>query len=393
MNMNRKKSLFQWSMVFVCLGVSGCGVEVPSMGIPEQNKIPEKCPNYSRSEFGEYILKGQISKVREGIECGVDLNKNYETGSKYKVSMPPLWYALENESLEKLLNQNSKEMIEILLKAGADINQTHDGDVLVNKVMSLDSRYWIAKSFIYDYPALDLNKPGYRYPLEMAISQNKFWLAIQFLKRGANPNLGIYNQNLVQFALNMAPNFDSSTKDLIHLMLNKGASVSVDQDEGQELLIRSIREKNKWLFGELLAKGASMHKPNIHNETPLMAAVRIEPNFYHAMIGSMNQADFDYANDDFETAVVIAIKNGSNRIAVDLIERGSKVTYETADQQNLLHLAVSKNSSDVEGLIKILVDKGLNINSKDTKGQTALAIAKTKRDPILEKFLLSLGAR
>ena len=124
-----------------------------------------------------------------------------------------------------------------------------------------------------------------------------------------------------------------------------------------------------------------------------MAAVIIEPNFYHAMIGSMNQADFDYANDDFETAVVIAIKKGSNRIAVDLIERGSKVTYETADQQNLLHLAVSKNSSDVEGLIKILVDKGLNINSKDAKGQTALAIAKTKSDPNLEKFLLSLGAR
>lgn len=81
------------------------------------------------------------------------------------------------------------------------------------------------------------------------------------------------------------------------------------------------------------------------------------------------------------TALLLAAKNGYDKILIDLINAGADINVKNKEGKNALIIAVensvyteNKNEYDYIETIKILISKIQNINEKDNFGNTALNI-------------------
>ena len=87
-------------------------------------------------------------------------------------------------------------------------------------------------------------------------------------------------------------------------------------------------------------------------------------------------------------ALLISIKNGHEEAATLLIEAGEGVFYLDDDDATLLHHAARAGQSSI---IKLLLAKGLSLNSKDKDGRTALDYATAGNDELTINLLLKGG--
>ncbi|XP_060083841.1 protein phosphatase 1 regulatory subunit 12B-like [Ylistrum balloti] len=86
------------------------------------------------------------------------------------------------------------------------------------------------------------------------------------------------------------------------------------------------------------------------------------------------------------TPLFIACENGDTQMAKTLLQFGANLQAEDAIGQSPLHKARASS------IIKILVEKGMKVNTKGDRGNTPLHCASSDYDAELIKTLLSLGA-
>jgi ankyrin repeat protein len=91
---------------------------------------------------------------------------------------------------------------------------------------------------------------------------------------------------------------------------------------------------------------------------------------------------------DTSGAVRSAVSNDASGALGALIDSG-KYTVESPEIVNALHFAVNENKPNI---FKYLLEKGVNINVKDSAGNTALVLAVTKVNKGFVKILLAKKA-
>lgn len=105
------------------------------------------------------------------------------------------------------------------------------------------------------------------------------------------------------------------------------------------------------------------------------------------------------------TPLLTAVRHHSHITAAALLDRGADISIRSRGQYgrvdfSLLHWAAEGRPSDPTeeayaakvATIKLLLDRGLNINDRDGRGKTPLLIALESRDRASVKFLLEAGA-
>lgn len=93
-------------------------------------------------------------------------------------------------------------------------------------------------------------------------------------------------------------------------------------------------------------------------------------------------ASIDYEVEDVDHPLLCA-QNIS--IAEYLVEKGAKVDYTDEEENSLLHLAVQNNK---KFLVKWLVEtKGINVDYANTRGETALFVAKEEGYEDIAEYL------
>ena len=241
--------------------------------------------------------------------------------------------------------------VKLFLAAGMDVN-SEDGAALVYAAQK--GRTEIVKALL-DADA-DINKGT---PLIAAIQANQFEIVKLLLDKGADVNVG--NGETLRSAV------ARDSINLVKLLLDKGADVNVIGSDQTPVLKEAIRRGQLEIVKLLLDKGAHPNVETPSNWVPLLEAIYKG----HAEIVKLlleHGADVNVIFSNNETALHWAIGNYHPEIAMILL--GSK-NIHVSDSD----LLIASSDGYIE-IVRLLLEKGTDVNAKDALGNTALMRAR-----------------
>ena len=164
--------------------------------------------------------------------------------------------------------------------------------------------------------------------------------------------------------------------ELIEQLLDAGANAdSADQDRRTPLL-SAVEEGSPLVVNTFIAHSVNLNTKGPNGRTALHLATlyeRFGPNsdeIFLALVDSY--IDKEAVDNEGQTALMLAIKNGKLRRTRLLLDRGADVSaVNPRDGDTLLHWAVRSG----EEFVALLLEKGANTETKDRLGQAPLHLA------------------
>ena len=150
-----------------------------------------------------------------------------------------------------------------------------------------------------------------------------------------------------------------------------------------------------WTFSYKHYELKQLNSVDANGDTPLLRAVKAG-DIDSAKLLINKGVDLDIKNKDGRTALFEAVRNSNDIDIIDLLmEKGANSSIKENSGYSVLYEAMyTISSADVrQRVVRILVEKGVDINSVDNYGNTALYFAVLKGDKEIAKLLLDRGAK
>lgn len=348
-----------------------------------------------RRRLMEAILMEDIPKVEDLIRNqGTDVNVDIHMGDT------PLVYAIE---------QNKYAVFKKLLELGADVNKTvpkagYSGVVMDETPLMIaakqeDERYTIELI----QKGADINaqdKTGKTALMFAYIYEGPEETIRALLNAGANLEIeDEEKQTVLHFAVGRAGAYDSI--HWLDMLFENGRTPNINHQNGKgdtPLLTSCVAQ---YLEGIkfLASKGANLEIHNNNGFTPLFYTIHV---VYIAGVQALLEAGAKTSintNGYNKHALIEALRNNPEDftdIVKLLLDKGVDVNVidETDDGRNDSPLMIAiQNDFDMD-IIQILVDKGANVNYKNEQDDTPLleAVYSPGEEPELLQFLIEKGA-
>ncbi|VDH90165.1 Hypothetical predicted protein [Mytilus galloprovincialis] len=172
----------------------------------------------------------------------------------------------------------------------------------------------------------------------------------------------------------------SDNHNIVHFLINIGASVDTVGNFGRTMLHTSCRDGNYEIVKILIDKEAYINSSDIYGATPLIACVSQNIEYTHAEKTFIQERRGDY----------FLYVNGINQPLGDYHDQLHKQcvnewnTYFPSDLGSK-YKPLTENHYKV---IQLLIENGADINKADMKNRTPLALAKKIEDTKLTEILL-----
>ncbi|KAF3314537.1 hypothetical protein TWF173_004620 [Orbilia oligospora] len=152
-------------------------------------------------------------------------------------------------------------------------------------------------------------------------------------------------------------------EDTIRLLIEKGVGLTAfDGKDGQQLLWNAVMGGYASIVGLLVDQGVDPDQNKIFEGTPLIYAIRQgQEGVARALL---ERADPNAPNDDGRTPLQVAIEKENKGMIRILAEKGA-----TLDAKSLFMAFKSRNRDT----IKFLMENGVDLQTRDIKGRTALS--------------------
>lgn len=289
------------------------------------------CQTDDQASLEKAIVEGEIGKVKLLIEeSSVDVTQLLPERKRY-----PLEIAAEN---------GQGEIVELLLKAGADPDQSV-GE-LPPILLALNSADQGKGALVLIEAGADIkvqDKDGFS-PMDLALLYQMKPVVEALLKQGADPEKGGFYSTPLHGAA------ESGNVELIQTLLNAGAYVDA-KDEFEE--------------------------------SPLFYAIR--SNILPAMETLIQfEADVNLNNDIGETPIFEAVYYADSISLEWLIEAGADVKHQDDGGDTPLHRAAAEGNIT---LAKILIQNGADEKVKNLEGMTPEDMARSEGQVKMADFL------
>lgn len=205
------------------------------------------------------------------------------------------------------------------------------------------------------------------------------------LENGANPDLNIGDGSKPLHIVCSCGN-----ADMIKMLLEHG--VCIDSKNGAEMnpLQIALRSKNIETAKFLIEAGADIHSAYFDGLAPIHLAGKI--NSYD-LINLLAKAGCDIyrRTRDGKNPLIIAIENNATETAIALIDNGADIKIGCDDEMSVLGRLCILKVDGREKILQKLIDKGVDLNKTDKSGNTLLHLA-YNCDADFIKILLDKGA-
>ncbi|KAJ3575968.1 hypothetical protein NPX13_g3851 [Xylaria arbuscula] len=185
-------------------------------------------------------------------------------------------------------------------------------------------------------------------------------------------------------------------RELMQLLLERGASIESTGPHGETALLRAVRYKSDTeLIQLLLERGANIESTGLHGNTALLVAVECKPNNIEVIRLLLDYgANIESTVPNGNTPLLAALKCKPNNIEVIrlLLDYGANVESIDWNGNTPLLAALMWTSSSIEPM-QLLLDRGANIESTTFEGDTPLSIAIQNQNTTLMQLLLDRGAK
>ena len=168
------------------------------------------------------------------------------------------------------------------------------------------------------------------------------------------------------------------------LLISQGISPNLVDSQGNPMLVLAIKDRSYQVIDVLLvAKGMDVDLSNKQGETPLMlASINGDLPLVRTLV-LKNKAQIDHIS---WTPLHYACAKGHLDIAQFLIANGALVDSLSLGGTTPLMMAVQSGN---ELLVKFLLDKGANLQLRNTEGISAIDIADIYGKPAISEGLRS----
>lgn len=276
------------------------------------------------------------------------------------------------------------ELAKLFASKGANINiQNRDGDT------PLMAASRIGRNDVFDF-LLNLNAEIY--------SKNKFGNDAFLIscKNGHNSlilkllnlriNINAVNTEQKNALLLSAENNHTNTAALL---VNSGIELNARDLNGDTAILISVRHGNIALFRLLMERGADLSLSNNKGENVFYAATQYGNSEIFDMVIDVYR-NFNPNADLSRVALLNAVKHGHLHIAKTLVEKGVDIQTRDSNGDTLLHIS---SYFGYEPIVKFIIDNGAEINARNQLGETALhKAAAYGRSTKIVVYLLDKGA-
>jgi len=186
--------------------------------------------------------------------------------------------------------------------------------------------------------------------------------------------------------------------EIIAYFISKGLDINQADDEGNTAFMNAAASnRDTAVLGMLLPLVKNINQVNAKGVSALAMAVRSNsPETVTYLIEKGASTAITDKNGDNLAFYLIQSYNAQRAVEFNskmqvLEQKGFKVITPQKNGNTLYHLAVAKNDL---ALVKSLATLGLDVNSRNTEGITALhKAAMVSKDDAMMKYLLSIGAK
>ena len=178
-------------------------------------------------------------------------------------------------------------------------------------------------------------------------------------------------------------------KDIVEILLAKGADVNVKRNDGVTALMSASREGHKDVVEQLLAAGADVIAEANDGGTALMMAAQ---NGHKEAVKLLlaKGADVNAKTDTSSTALILASQEGHEDVVELLLAAGADVNAKANTGATALMLAARGGYTEI---VKLFIDRQTNLNLQASNGATALSLARLHGHQDIVKILIAAGAR
>lgn len=357
--------------------------------------------------------KGNVELVKILLEKGADINLSDDKGAI------PIAFAAAN-------GQANPKLYELFFNAGINPKQKfRNGATLLLLSIPNDKELKLADYLSTKGLSLkdtdDLGNTAFNY----AARSGDVKLLQNILKRGIK-----YDGRALVIASQGTRATATTLEAYKYLVEDLKINPNSVGDEGENVLHNLVRkQKQEDIIAYFLAKGVDVNHQDKVGNSVLMNASRAETAVIKSFISSVK--NINAVNAKGMTALSFTIENGSPEMVEFLLANGAKtniidtkgnnlayyliqsvrkdgkdgfdeklsllknsgfdITIPQKDGNTLYHLAVAKNDLN---LFKKITDFGIEINTKNNEGMTALhKAALTAKDDTILKYLVAQGAK
>jgi len=290
----------------------------------------------------EAVYKGDVDTVRRYLEQGGNVNAKYGFDG--------------NTPLQRAAQNNNKDMVEMLIAKGADVNaKDKDGNTPLQRAAQNNNKDMVEMLIAKGADVNAKDKDG-NTPLQRAAQHNRKDVAELLIAKGADVNAKYNAKNKEDYTL-LHWAAQNNSKDVAELLIVKGADVNAKEKDGYTPLLQAAWYNRKEVAELLIAKGADVNAKSNYGYTPLY----------------------------------FAVKNNNTNVAELLIAKGADVNAKFKyGYYTPLHWAVENNNKNVA---ELLIAKGADVNAKFKDGYTPLVEARWNNRKDIAELLKSHGAK
>jgi ankyrin repeat protein len=285
--------------------------------------------------------------------------------------------------LAEAVDHGNREIVEVLLLAGANVNARTEGGRTPLMAVSEKTTVELVRDLLAYGANINARDDFGDDAVMIAAEASNVGVLKELIGAGARVDAtnSVGHNALFGAARNNV--------EAVDLLIKSGANLNARDEDGQTVLMAMAPYGELATFQALISKGAALDVTDDEGRTVLMAAVANEDSAITEFLIRMG-ADIEAQASDGTTALMIAAQTDRTKTLALLIAAGAKVNATDAEGQTVL-LRVSWNASDE--VVQALLNAGADITVKDHEGQTPLAIARKRGNDSLAAMLKSRGAR
>jgi ankyrin repeat protein len=217
------------------------------------------------------------------------------------------------------------------------------------------------------------------------------------LELGVDLNCGTFNNNGESF---LHYTLRAGHKDIFQLLLEKGASANTMTSAGIAALILAIQNDQSESVRLLLEKGADVESKDSDGNPALFSAIEKSPDMVKLLLEKGASANIISINTIMWTgsmspmlprgtpALIVAILYDQKESVRLLLEKGADVESKDSDGNPALISALEKSPD----MVKLLLEKGASANTMTSTGIAALILAIQNDQSESVRLLLEKGA-
>lgn len=334
-------------------------------------------------EYGETLLhlaacKGHIELIKLLIEYGADIEARKTDLGKETPLARSVWF-------------DNQEVAKILIKNGANTN------CLVKYSDNLNYFNWAVEMGYLELVEMAITK-GNNIPksaLHIAVTKGNLAMTELLLKNQMD-----VNQKNSQGDTPLFLAIENKHPEIAKFLIANGADIwaqNYEKYEKKDILRSACDHGFLWLVEDLVKQGANVNTTYENNWTPLTTAIFAgQSETAEFLLDCLSQISDQKINLNQKcgyglgwTPLYLASRHCQAKLVKLLIEKGANLNILTTDRETPLFGAMDKGKREV---IKVLLEHGADVNKGNKEGKTPLNKAVWRGDIEIVKMLLEAGA-